>query len=586
MSVFFEFVEKFGWYQANERAFFYTLSRKLTVVMMPSAVALILAFLVPAVAVPSAAAAGMWISVQVVAGVLFAFSIVLWRYLCHLITRPVIEIQSKIHALASGEGDLGTVLSTVNADELAQLCKDYNDFIAKLREILLEVRRSSIAIAVGTAKAGKVLQSTGQLSDEQANNVQDIVASSDATTAALDRSGDELRGVATMAADRATLGQQGKEKLDRAATEMREIATRMGELSERVRELDATAHNVGSIVQFIKDVSAQTNLLALNAAIEAARAGEAGRGFAVVADEVRKLAEKVASASDEIAGDVDGMIRSTKAAGDDSQTLAAAAAHAQGAIGEVGGNLAEFIECFMSTEQGVARAAEDMSHIQDATHQNHARVARIAELSNTVRGSSAMAWEATLELARSTERVQELVARFRLGSGALESNLQLIREYQSRIVARMIELRANGIDLFDQRYQPIPNTAPQKYHTSYDERFTREFQGWLDQCARSLIGGKYALCTDNKGYAPTHNSWFSQAPTGDAKTDLINSRDKRIFADNTGMRCAQNLEPILLQTYTRDTGEVLSDASVPIYLDGRHWGCLRVGFDPAEVLAK
>ncbi len=86
------------------------------------------------------------------------------------------------------------------------------------------------------------------------------------------------------------------------------------------------------------------------------------------------------------------------------------------------------------------------------------------------------------------------------------------------------------------------------------------------------------------GYAPTHNSKFSQPLTGDHEVDLLASRDKRMFNDPAGGRAARNRETFLLQTYMRDTGEVLSDLSLPILVDGKHWGGLRVGFDPGVLL--
>lgn len=578
----FERIERQAWYRGIERQFFNSLSRKLSIVMLPS-VWMLVALLV--IVPDSGGNDGIGKVALILAFISVAVSALLWFYLRRLITTPVVDIQRKIASLATGEGDLGTLIDTINQDELAELCLSYNDFVAKLREILLEVRKSSINIAVGTAKAGKVLHSTGTLSVEQANQVAEIHASSDATTAALDRSGNELQSVAALAASKVEVGNSSKAKLDDASIQINEIAKRMSDLSQRVAELDATAHNVGRIVAFIKEISSQTNLLALNAAIEAARAGESGRGFAVVADEVRKLAEKVAVASDEISGDINRMIDNTRTAGSDSQALAAAAEQARRSIIDIDDNFAEFIEGFDATEAGIGRAATDMRDITTATHDVHDRLSRIAALSDTVRKSSAMAWEATLDLAHSTEHVQELVARFRLGSGALEQNLQALREYHQKITSGMQGLMTQRLDLFDMGYQAIANTSPQKFRTAYDERFAREFQATLDACSKVVVGGKYALCTDARGYAPTHNSWFSKPLTGDPQADLLNSRDKRIFGDATGLRCAQNKEPMLLQTYIRDTGEVLSDMSMPIFLNGKHWGCLRIGFDPAEVLA-
>jgi methyl-accepting chemotaxis protein len=88
---------------------------------------------------------------------------------------------------------------------------------------------------------------------------------------------------------------------------------------------------------------------------------------------------------------------------------------------------------------------------------------------------------------------------------------------------------------------------------------------------------------DENGYAPTHNSKFAQPLTGDHEHDLKASRDKRMFDDPTGIRAARNTREFLLQTYMRDTGEILCDLSVPLTVGGRHWGALRVGFDPQKI---
>ena len=88
----------------------------------------------------------------------------------------------------------------------------------------------------------------------------------------------------------------------------------------------------------------------------------------------------------------------------------------------------------------------------------------------------------------------------------------------------------------------------------------------------------YCGAVDDNGYFPTHNKKFSQPLTGDYATDIVNNRTKRIFNDRTGARCGSNTKAFLLQTYKRDTGEVMHDLSAPIYVDGRHWGGFRVGY--------
>jgi methyl-accepting chemotaxis protein len=87
---------------------------------------------------------------------------------------------------------------------------------------------------------------------------------------------------------------------------------------------------------------------------------------------------------------------------------------------------------------------------------------------------------------------------------------------------------------------------------------------------------------DNRGYFPTHNLKFSRPLTGQYEVDLANNRTKRIFSDRTGSRCGSNRDPFLLQTYKRDTGEVMHDISAPIFVHGRHWGGFRIGYRTAE----
>ena len=148
----------------------------------------------------------------------------------------------------------------------------------------------------------------------------------------------------------------------------------------------------------------------------------------------------------------------------------------------------------------------------------------------------------------------------------------------------LIQALDNGHDIFDEAYKPVPNSNPQKYSTRYDKAVERQLQGAYDQLVANVPGSVFSLCVDRKGYAPTHNSFYSKPLTGDLQQDLVGSRDKRIFNDPTGIKSAKNTQPFLLQTYMRDTGEILSEIALPIRLAGRHWGAIRVGFDPSALL--
>jgi methyl-accepting chemotaxis protein len=132
--------------------------------------------------------------------------------------------------------------------------------------------------------------------------------------------------------------------------------------------------------------------------------------------------------------------------------------------------------------------------------------------------------------------------------------------------------------LFDRNYQPIPNTNPQKHHTAFDAFTDRVLPALQEKILQDHAEVSYAGAVDNNGYFPTHNKKFSRPLTGNYEVDLVNNRTKRIFNDRTGSRCGSNTNPFLLQTYKRDTGEVMHDMSAPIYVYGRHWGGFRIGY--------
>jgi hypothetical protein len=132
--------------------------------------------------------------------------------------------------------------------------------------------------------------------------------------------------------------------------------------------------------------------------------------------------------------------------------------------------------------------------------------------------------------------------------------------------------------LFDTFYIPIPNTDPQKYHTQYDRYTDASIRIILDKYLAQDDRIKFVVAVDRNGYLPTHNSKYSKPLTGNGDYDTKNNRTKRMFNDRTGLAAARNEKPFLLQSYSRDTGEVMMDLSVPIHIEGKHWGSIRFGY--------
>src|SRR5690606_18066379 len=134
-------------------------------------------------------------------------------------------------------------------------------------------------------------------------------------------------------------------------------------------------------------------------------------------------------------------------------------------------------------------------------------------------------------------------------------------------------------DVFDEHYSRIQGSNPARYHTSYDRSVDEAITRIIDYTLQQLPGGSYTLVVDRNGYAPAHNSIYSREPTGDPAHDMPYCRNKRLFDDAVSLNASRNDGGVLCQTYMRDTGEIITDISMPLDLDGERWGAVRLGVD-------
>ena len=133
-------------------------------------------------------------------------------------------------------------------------------------------------------------------------------------------------------------------------------------------------------------------------------------------------------------------------------------------------------------------------------------------------------------------------------------------------------------EIFSTLYFPIePLTTPRMFHTFYDDYTDEVIRPIEDRYLKNDSRMVYVVLVDKNGYLPTHNTRYSGAFEGD--TSITRNRTKRIFNDTTGIRAARNTKGFLFQVYSRDTGEILADISVPVYVNGKHWGALRIGYN-------
>lgn len=506
-------------------------------------------------------------------------------FLRHLIVRPVKMLFNIFSNLDWAKGDLSAEIPAISHDEFRQLTENYNTFLAMLRNVFLSLRQQGMNIAVNSAiVANKVSISAkhaarqNSLSDEIFTNTRDSLQ-------ALNDAASNVGHIFQSTTNNLVSARGNIRELVQTRDDVKDMSEKVTRFAESLNEMDSGSQDIKNLVDLIKMISHRTNLLSLNASIEAARAGNAGKGFAVVAQEIRKLSEQVGEANDRISDRIGLILDSIKSSSSEADILRETTMASRDALNDTCQHFEDMIANFEVSSGQIEEVTTAIGQVKSASQLVYEKMSTITTLNHEVTTMMADSANCSNDLKTETEKMQELLARFKTGEGYLEHLIVQAADFRDLIQSRLeAMLSQRRINIFDRNYQPIPETSPVKYTTAYDAVFEKELQPLYDQMVVELKGTLYCLCVDANGYAGTHNKKFSQALSGDYETDLLQSRDKRIFDDPTGIRSAKNTNTFLLQTYARDTGEVLSDLSLPIYINDKHWGAVRLGFDPKVLL--
>ena len=504
-------------------------------------------------------------------------------YIRHLIVRPVKVITRIFNEIARGEGDFSRDLPMITHDELRELAQSYNRFADKMRQIISEVRNMSVSIAREAVQVKSKVESSARDATEQGRMTEVVFTASTESTKAIEEVSGSTQNISASTNANLDIARESLHEMRDIAGKINAVSDKVEQFNHTVDELSKRSESVKKIASLIREIADQTNLLALNAAIEAARAGEAGRGFAVVADEVRKLAERVNQATEEIHGNIGGMIALVANTRAENEVINADVLRTREVVGRSAEQFGNMVGDFERTGEQLLQIAAAMEQLTATNGQVHENVNVIHELSTSVARDMEESEKRTAELSRATEAVQELVSRFKIGKGAFDHVVNEAHTFRDLIQQQLEEMVANRIDVFDRRYQPIPNTNPQKFKVSWGDEYGRRCQALLDDTLGKIKGAVYACGVNTDSYLSAHNSKYSKPLTGDYDVDLIGNRTCRKFEAPAELRAARNAAPMLLQTFLRDTGEVLCDIAMPIHVGGRHWGNVRVGV-PVDAL--
>ncbi|OPG72120.1 chemotaxis protein [Pseudomonas ogarae] len=330
------------------------------------------------------------------------------------VTRPILGVAAMLKDIASGEGDLTRRLGYTRQDELGELSGWFNRFLDKLQPVIADVKRS-VQDARSTADQSAVIASqTSSGMQQQYREVDQVAtASQEMSVTAQDvarsaaQAADAARG-----ADHAT--REGLEVIGKTTRAIEQLAGEMSASMEEVQRLTSSSEQIGSVLEVIRAIAEQTNLLALNAAIEAARAGEAGRGFAVVADEVRNLAQRTQSSVEEIRQVIERLQHGTREV---VSSMYSSHRQAQGSVEQVElavvalRRIGEAVSVITDMNLQIASAAEEQSSVAEEINRNVAAIRDVTESLSTQAQESA---QVSQTLNRLASHQQGLMDQFKV----------------------------------------------------------------------------------------------------------------------------------------------------------------------------
>lgn len=329
------------------------------------------------------------------------------------INRSLAEMQSTVRKI-EGELDFTVNVEVIGKDEISEVATAINRLINKLQGNLKTFAEGANSVASAASQMNTTSTEVATASHQQSESASDMAATVEELTVSINHVGDRAQEANRISRESGTLAVSGETVITRTVNDIQDVAITVSEAAERIHGLEKHSQEISNVVAVIKEVADQTNLLALNAAIEAARAGEQGRGFAVVADEVRKLAERTAVSTTEIAVTINTMRASASGAVASMEGVVGkvtkgveSAQQANEAIRLIGEGSRSAVDMVEEIASAIREQAAAMNNIAQQVE----RIAQMSEESSAAAGNSA---DTAQNLDRVANNLQQIVSNYKL----------------------------------------------------------------------------------------------------------------------------------------------------------------------------